>query len=142
MRMRAKWVAATLVLALTGCQGTGNSPTFTNPNEVERDKLAETPAGEEVELGNYAFLNRNCDGVAFRMDLLDEPKTGSTRIERSVWAVPDKTTFGNNSCAGEIVASKKLIYVPAKGFTGKDTLTVRVEHRGYVATDNFTVEVF
>lgn len=134
------------VLLVSACQtnsGSGAAAGVSSQSAtVVRDKYRETPAGQEIELGNYAYWNRKCEGVPFEMQIRAEPPNGTYRIDRDIYAVPEVTTFGKGECKDQIVKSKKLTYVPPPGFKGVDTLSVYVESRGNSVLDTYKIEVY
>lgn len=127
----------------SGPRASATPSSATESGAREREKFLETPAGSEIELGNYAFWNRKCEARAFKLDVVDAPANGTVRLERSIITIYDNPTFGDGGgCAGRIIESKKLHYQPAAGFTGTDSFRVRAQDRSNIAIDNFEIKVY
>jgi hypothetical protein len=132
--MLARLSLLTGAALITGCmQVQGPEPTV---------RQAATAPGTPVVLGNYAFWNKDCEAQTTTISVSEEPLNGTIEISDGVYEVPEKVRIGDSGpCVGKLVDSQKVIFRPAVGFTGKDSVSLVVSgHRGSVQ-DRYAITV-
>ena len=89
---------------------------------AERKLNRSVDSGKETVIARATFWTQQCQPRSFTLTITKAPTNGAARITEGKNKIAPNPQFGQESCVGQNVAGRQILYQSKPGFHGGDTL--------------------